>query len=41
VATREAALRALHEGSAGDPNRPAVLFGPVRIKKNSYEERER
>jgi ABC-type nitrate/sulfonate/bicarbonate transport system ATPase subunit len=37
VATREAALRALHAGATGEANRPAVPFRPVGRKKNSSE----
>jgi NitT/TauT family transport system ATP-binding protein len=36
VAGREAALRALHAGATADPTRPAVPFGPVRSKRNSW-----
>ena len=36
VAAREAALRALHAGATADPARPAVPFGPVGTKRNSW-----
>jgi NitT/TauT family transport system ATP-binding protein len=36
VAAREAALRALHAGSAAAPTRPAVPFAPHRRKRNSW-----
>lgn len=36
VTAREAALRALHAGATADPTRPAVPYGPVRTKRNSW-----